>query len=222
MELKKFYRNVEEIIISDVITYLRKNNMTQKFEILNIDISESITNENVDIIKNNNVTTVKINPNNFINKSDEYHNLFNGNKFNIVNCRFTLKYFTKTINTMSKFIAFISDVLEKDGVMFGYLFDLNNINAKFLKNSVISSGKNKIEYNGDDIDDEFIKLTINDENIKIIKSHEFENICNNFNLFLQDRIILKNIHKNSLNHIKLNKNEQKLGFLNYIFIMRKI
>lgn len=220
MTLGNFYDQTEKIIINDLVSYLSKSRPIMKIRILNIYTSQTKT-----ISESPMTTDIKIGDktNDFLRSAMEYSKALNGRKYDIVNCRFSLRDFMSNITELAAFIGFISDALRPGGYFMGFMLDINRLSGIFSETMTLTGGPYKIEYQqfGSDIDTPTVVI-INGETNNIIDFSVIESLCQNFGLRHVDNVILESLYNNSLHYVTLQEYEKQFGFLNYVFLFQKM
>ena len=217
MHLGEFYNQTENMIINNLIYYFRNINPLKEVKILNIyDSSENQVDELF------NFTDLRFIDNSaFLDNIEVYKNSLNGKKFDIINCRFSLKCFMSNRESLTKFVDFVADMLEENGYFMGFMLDTNQINGIFATTTYMTNGLYRLEYFGQMIDDK-LPVLINGELLEIINFDTLKLICFQNGLRHIDNVILESLHRNSLSGINLTTPEKQFGYLNYVFIFQKI
>ena len=239
MSLGNFYKNVEKLVMTDLITYHNRKNNLNKVNILNLYYSKK--NRLVEkpfamsCLNDRNVSSnlcyvtlvdlsIDDDPKSFFKNIGEYQRSLDGKTFDIVNCRFSIKNFMSSIRELLIFIKFVSDVMNDKGIFIGFLLDLNKINGIFSEIPSMYAGPYGIEYTTqNDLSDNLssMMLLINGEKMNIIDFSTLEEMCKKCNLYHLDNIVLESLYNNSLNNMELSKSEKQFGFLSFMFIFQK-
>lgn len=223
MGLGDFFQHVEKFIISDL--FLFQNNMpiikTKQFKVLNIFVAEQQYVR--EILPNIFNMCIGDDVNRFIRNIDDYIISLNHQHFNIINCRFSLKYFLGNIDILDTFLRFITDRLLSDGIFIGFMLDTDKINGIFTDQQLLKSGSYKLElsreYNDDSL---FSTVYVNDEICFVISHTNLNAICSHVGLKNMAYIDVKKLYKEYFYNIDLSNSEKKFGFLNTIFVFRKM
>jgi hypothetical protein len=158
----------------------------------------------------------------FIKNIPTYIDSLHGGKFDIVNCRFSLRHFMADVVVLSSFVEFVSNVLNPRGYFIGFLLDMRKVNSIFAETPLIINGPYKIEYGSYDNYQSQYNLFINNEHVTVINPALLESICKDNEMYHIDNIILESLYENSLNNITLNTYEKQFGFLNYVFLYIRV
>lgn len=222
MNLGNFYKQTEKLIINDIITYLVKSENVSSIKILNISTADS-----AHLNETRSIFDMKINenPTDFLKNINEYRKSLRGQKFDIVNCRFVARIFMMNMRDFIEFIGFISDTMKPGGIFMGFLLDVNKMNEIFTDTTEIRGGPYELSYINQHDDDDIYSLkqvNVNGEVMGIINFSTLETICRKFGMIHIDNIILESLHRNSLSRIVLTDYEKQFGFLNYVFLFRKM
>lgn len=218
MSLGIFYEETEKRIINDLVLYLIRDKPIDEIKILNVYVSKDKK-----ISEHATITNISIGEDikDFINEIPVYVESLKKYKYDIVNCRFSLRKFMSDIITLTKFIEFVSSVMEINGYFMGFLLDMKRLNSIFAEMTHIQRGPYKIEYGNYDSNLNRYNIIINDEQITILNSELLESICRDVGLYHVDNIILESLYKNSINDVILNVYEKQFGFMNYVFLYKK-
>lgn len=242
MSLGEFYKQVEKIILSDLIIYQYKTSKNNKLKMLNLYCSnmEHMNEKHIVINCSGNDRVVDkgdacyvhifdmgINdePIEFMKKVSNYREMLSKHKFNIINCRFSMRTFLSSMRDIIMFISFMVELLEDKGILMGFLLDVNKLNGIFAETPSLFAGQYGIEYVSpyDYLDDLSIKsILINGEKSNIIDFITLEKICKKCGLIHLDNVILESLYNNSLKQIELNENEKQFGFLNYVYLFMNV
>lgn len=238
MSLGNFYRQVEHVIMAELIKYTIKANQSNNILILNISTSQHISLEESPNIHNLNISD---DPLDFIKNIATLNQSFQFTKYNIINCRFTARIFMSSIDHLLVFLKFISGLLLPGGIFTGYLLDINTLHGLFTDVSSIADGPYTIKYlmknptildfayHSDDSmqsnkasfnEYAFYQYMVNDELVNVVNFTTLKLLCEQFGLIHIDNIDLKNIYIRRLMHINLKDYEKRFGFLNYFFIFQ--
>lgn len=218
MSLGIFYNQTEKRIINDLVSHVSKSKPICEIKILNIYISKE-----KHYSEKTFVTDIGIGDNisDFIKNIQSYNETIGGEKFDIVNCRFSMRHFMSDVIVLSSFVEFVSSVLNSQGYFIGFLLDMKRINSIFADLTFIENGPYKIEFGNYDYYQSQYNISINNDNITMINPTLLESTCEDNELYHIDDIILESLHENSLNYILLSDIEKQFGFLNYMFLYKK-
>lgn len=239
MSLGEFYKQVEKIIINDLVAYFINVQTEFGGHDANIKILNMYLSDEKHINEFPNVYNMGIgnDPNMFLKTITSYRQSLRYQKFDIINCRFSMKSFANSIKYLLAFIEFIADTLKPNGIFMGFSMDINKLNSVFAEKSVMRSGPYKLEYvsmtpmtetgwnvASDEISNYNLTtypIIVNDETVNIIDFATLQTICLQYGLVHLENIILESLFNNSLNHIPLKEYEKQFGFLNYVFLFQK-
>jgi hypothetical protein len=246
MGLGDFYKQVEKIIINDIILHLIKSKGTDNVTILNLYTSQY---KHVDELTNICNMGIGNDPLEFVKNVSSYRQSLKSRKFDIVNCRFSARSFMSSIRELLGFTGFIADALKPGGILMGFLLDINKLNGIFSETTSLSNGPYRIEYTSSTpnyVDvaynskryshdkyptdnrprtfNEYIsyQVVVNDDIVNIVNFTTLKSLCGQFGLIHVDNIILESLYNNSLSHISLADYEKQFGFLNYAFLFQKV
>lgn len=243
MSLGDFYNQAEKIVLNDLITYQHKVFHKRNMTVLNIYCSKNIHirdkpvavncsgNERViDALHICNVNMVDMgideDPFDFIKKQTEYNEMLKKYKFDVINCRFSMRQFLTSQRDLISFISFMIDLLGTDGILMGFMLDINKLNGIFAESPSLFAGPYGIEYISPyDYFDEnslFKSVLINGNKSNLIDFVSFKNICEKLGLKHLDNIILESLYNKSLDHIDLKNDEKQFGFLNYVYLFIRV
>lgn len=220
MGLGDFYKETETMIVNNLTKYLIKNDKFKKIKLLNINFSENIGVKEYPLTTNLDIGN---NPQYFLDNIEKFLSSLKGERFHIINCRFTAKYFMTNIKDFYKFMSFIVSILKPKGILMGFLLDNDKLNGIFSEKTVLRRGSYKLKYIASEQSDNYVsnKILINDEPVTIFNFTTLEYICNQFGLIHVRTVLLENVYIDTLNYFELNKNEKLFGFLNYVFLFQK-
>jgi hypothetical protein len=222
MSLGDFYKQTEKIIINDIVAYLAKSRSHKYIKILNLYVSPI---QHIKEYPHMVDLGVSDDPNEFLKNITEYQKSLRGQKFDIVNCRFSARSFMLSMKEIMGFIGFIADTLRPGGIFMGFLIDVNKLNGIFTESTSMTGGPYKIEYVQRYDDNDIFSMNqviINGETANIINFTTLQLLCKQFGLIHIDNIILESLYYNSLNYLTLTDYEKQFGFLNYVFLFQKV
>lgn len=245
MGLGDFFQRVEKLMISnmflfqhnkwgitrDFIVHDRRNfvprithNMPtfgiEQFKVLNIFVADQQYVR--EVLPNIFNMCIGDNIDRFIQNINDYIVALNHQHFNIINCRFSLKYFLVNIDTLMTFLRFVSDRLIENGIFMGFMLDTDKINGIFTEQSSLESGSYKLEMSREYGDDSlFNTVYVNDEICFVMSRINFNAVCSRVGLKNIKYIDMKQLYKEYFHNIELSKSDKKFGFLNTVFIFKK-
>jgi hypothetical protein len=233
MGLGEFFQRVEKFMISNMFLFQhdRRNKVshvmrytsmikTEQFKILNIFVAEQQYVR--EVLPNIFNMCIGDNVDRFIQNINDYVVTLNHQYFNIINCRFSLKYFLINIDTLITFLRFVSDRLVENGIFMGFMLDTDKINGIFTEQSLLENGPYKLELSREYSDESlFNTVYVNDEICFVISRHNFNAVCSRIGLKNIKYIDMKRLYKEYFYDIELSKSDKKFGFLNTIFIFKK-
>lgn len=229
MGLGDFFQRVEKFMISDIFLFQHnkwdiphKTIMvkTNQIKVLNIFVADQQYVR--EVLPNIFNMCIGDNVDRFIQNINDYIVSLNHQHFNIINCRFSLKYFLTNIDTLMIFLRFVSDRLVENGIFMGFMLDTDKINGVFAEQSLLESGPYKLEMSreyGDEL--LFNTVYVNNEICFVISRTNFNTVCSRVGLKNVKYIDMKQLYKEYLHNIELSKNDKKFGFLNTVFIFKK-
>lgn len=225
MSLGFFYKQTEKILLNDIVSQSLNDYQLSKLRILNIYSAPNMhVSEYPDMIN----MCIGNEPDIFVKNMDTIEKSLGGKKFHVINCRFSLRQFMMSIRHLYEFLGFITRNLKTDGIFMGFLLDTDKVSGLFTDAIEFKRGNYGIEYvsqNNNEYDIEnynSIQVIINGELNNIFSFSTLETICNKFGMYRMDKINLEYIYKNSLNNMNLDPDEKLFGFLNYVFLFRKL
>jgi hypothetical protein len=220
MSLGEFYSNTEKIVMNDLYDKL-KSETKRKGKILYLFENTSIRMK--DVFK---ITYLGIGNNidEFIEHINEYRLTLGMHKYMIVNCRFSIRRFMDNLEKFNIFLRFVSDILRSGGYFVGFMMDMRKVNKIFMERTVLENEPYKLEYIPQYSEGEVsqYKIKINNENAIIMSDNVFREMCLMNGLMYVMSVNLEKIHDDYLDHIKLDKREKTFGFLNKVFVFRRM
>lgn len=216
MSLIDFYQRAEKYIITDIIHTYRMDN----FRILNIfDSKYPYLVETLPSIYN---LGIGDNAERFLQDKEMYIKSLYGKQFDIINCRFSLKYFLINLDVLLDYLQFITDRLKVDGIFTGFMLDTEKLDTIFSKTPKLERGNYSIEISREYNDENTIKMVfVNDEICFVIDKSKFNLICSRFGLRNLIYTGMDEIYSKQFSKIKLSSAEKKFGMLNTSFMFKK-
>lgn len=219
MTLGHFYDKAEKFIINDLAAY-RMNQLIQSGEYTYHGVSILMIDDSpFEYFKQNGmISTISLGKN--IQNILQYAQVIGEEKFDIVNCRFVLKHYTRDLQLLTSFIGMMHELLKSGGYLIGFILNTSKLNEIFTDTTEIAAGGYTLKYN--DTHDNAIDITTNNEIINVPSFDKLLEICDYVGFVHVNNVLLEQLHYNSLYKIKLADHEKLFGFLNYIFIFRKL
>ena len=237
MSLGKFYNKLEKNMISDLFIFFqdgqsylipedKKDKMTvmntsSTFRILNIFISQQSYIK--EVLPNVYNLSIGENIDAFIRDLDNYKISLNQQQFNIINCRFSIKYFFGSIGKLNIFLKFIYNRLTPGGLFVGFMLDADKINGIFTEQPSLRSGPYSLEMSRDYESMSFFStVLVNDEICFLINKQDLIKICYVVGLKYITYVNIETIYNDNFTNINLSSHEKKFGFLNTIYIFQRM
>lgn len=217
MSLGDFYQLVEKYVIKNVVE--RFDSTYYQISILNIYNSDYEFLEeyahHTNIGFGNDIKD-------FSKKVLEYEQSLNNKKFDIINCRFSLRYFFDDRDILNTFLDFVSKHLNNMGYFVGFILDAESVGMHLMSRPKIESDPFMLEYLTMNADNNLIDtIKVNDEIIKLKTLKELEVKFLPHGLYYVDSIPFRDIYEIYANTLRMNKTNRFFGLLNLVFIFQK-
>lgn len=216
MSLVNFFQKVEKYIITDLIRTYK----IDEFTVLNI--FESNYPYVIESLPNVYNMGIGDSVERFLGDKEMYIKSLYGRQFDIINCRFSLKYFLINMDVLLDYLQFITDRLKVGGIFTGFMLDTEKLDHIFSKTPKIEKGKYSLEVSREYNNETNLKTVfVNDEICFVIDKSKFNLICARFGLRYLTYTGMDELYKKKFSNIKLSSAEKKFGLLNTVFAYKK-